>query len=184
MSYYIEYTVIKELIKNVSFTDSDILYDLGSGDGRIIIEFAKSGLTSKGIELDLEIYKISSYRIADSGLTNCSVVNGDFNKVDWSDGTIIILNQGITELQLVKSKLKVGMKVISIGTKIPDFDSNLVNTISVSSIEEAFVLYLYGNYAELKDQKLSYLVSDKNHKWMKNPLIRKPVYNLYFYEVK
>jgi len=183
MGFYLEYSIVKKLVENIISNPNDILYDLGCGDGRIIIECAKAGIRSKGIESDLEIVKIAKEKIKELGLQNCSVIHGDFTQLDWSDGTIIIVNQGTTELETIKQKLQPGMKVISVDTKIPNFDSNLVRTIPVNSSEEAFVLYLYGNYADLKDHKLSHLVSNQNHTWMKNTLVRKPKYDLHFYEV-
>ena len=50
---------LKLIIENLDLTNDDVIYDLGSGDGRVVIELIKKGFKAKGIEKDLELIKIS-----------------------------------------------------------------------------------------------------------------------------
>ncbi|MES0341538.1 MAG: hypothetical protein ABUK08_04405 [Candidatus Humimicrobiaceae bacterium] len=47
------YKIIKKMLKLAEVKPGDIVYDLGSGDGRVIIEAARSfGAKAVGIEID------------------------------------------------------------------------------------------------------------------------------------
>src|SRR3989304_4009811 len=47
------YTLVQEMLEMAGVTSDDLVYDLGSGDGRIVIMAAKQkGATAVGVDLD------------------------------------------------------------------------------------------------------------------------------------
>ena len=53
----------------------DLGADLGSGDGRIVIAFAKAGITMHGYEIDDALNKLANENIAKENLTLCHSYN-------------------------------------------------------------------------------------------------------------
>ena len=78
--------VITELCK---LRPSDITYDLGCGDGRYVIAAARQGIL-QAVGLDLLSSRVATarQRIADAGLTNATVMQGDITKADLSQATV------------------------------------------------------------------------------------------------
>src|SRR4051812_9436628 len=68
----------------------DIVYDLGSGDGQIVIAAARLfGARATGIEIDGDLVRLSSARIAEAGLgSRARIVRGDFLGADLRQATI------------------------------------------------------------------------------------------------
>lgn len=63
--------------------------DLGSGDGRITIAFAKAGIQMHGFEIDNERKKLSEAFIKKEGLTNAFIYKKDFWEEDLSQYNIV-----------------------------------------------------------------------------------------------
>lgn len=65
--------------------------DLGSGDGRIVIAFAKKGVEMKGLELDEGLQELSKDSIAKEKLTNVTIEGKDFWNEDLSNYDIVTI---------------------------------------------------------------------------------------------
>jgi 16S rRNA A1518/A1519 N6-dimethyltransferase RsmA/KsgA/DIM1 with predicted DNA glycosylase/AP lyase activity len=94
----------------------DLGIDLGSGDGRIIIAFAKKGIEMHGFEIDEELRKLSEENIKEEDITNAKIFNKDFWKEDLSKYSIICCYpmpdvMGRLERKL-KEELKPGARVL------------------------------------------------------------------------
>ncbi|HWY80231.1 MAG TPA: 50S ribosomal protein L11 methyltransferase [Candidatus Sulfotelmatobacter sp.] len=63
--------------------------DLGSGDGRIVIAFAKAGVEMHGYEIDDSLRKISEENIRNANLSNAFIHTLDFWQEDLSQYDII-----------------------------------------------------------------------------------------------
>ena len=74
-------------------TAADVVYDLGSGDGRIVIEAArKYGARAVGIELDPELNKKAARNAEKAGVGGkVTFVRADFFKTDLSDASVVTL---------------------------------------------------------------------------------------------
>lgn len=99
---------------------TDIVYDLGSGDGRIVVEAAKSfGARAVGVEADPLRVLYSRAMISFMRLKGrARVVWGNFFHVDFSEATIVtlFLTQGTN--QRLKSKL---LAELSPGTRVVSY---------------------------------------------------------------
>jgi SAM-dependent methyltransferase len=99
-------------------TRDDIVYDLGSGDGRIPIAAAKEfGAQAVGIEYDGQMVELARRNAERAGVgRNVTIVRGDIFKQDFSRATVVAmyllpdLNQQLRPQLL---KMKPGTRVVS-----------------------------------------------------------------------
>jgi len=110
---------IDEMLRMVEISKDDVLYDLGSGDGRVLIAAAEHyAVRAVGIEKNKLLSWLSKRKIARSGLKDkAHVVNADFFKQDLSEATVVVayLSQKINnrlEAKLRK-ELKEGTRILS-----------------------------------------------------------------------
>lgn len=99
--------------------------DVGSGDGRIVIEAARKGLNAYGIEINPLLVAISLWKIKESKLKNARILLKDFWKQDFSNfdyvsiwGTTHMMK--FLEKKLLK-ELKPGAKVVSNHFQFPNW---------------------------------------------------------------
>ncbi|HTE39789.1 MAG TPA: hypothetical protein VK629_03115 [Steroidobacteraceae bacterium] len=82
-----------DMLKLAKTTSRDVVYDLGAGDGAIVIVAAKQFATkSVGIEYNGDLAKLGQCYVEAAGVADkAKVVEGDIFKTDFSDGTVITL---------------------------------------------------------------------------------------------
>lgn len=101
---------------------SQILYELGCGDGTVLLCSAKRGITSVGYELNPILYFIAKIRCLRYGEL-ISVKFGNFWQADLSpaDGVyVFLLDRFMKKLdKKLSSELKTGVKLASYTFKIP-----------------------------------------------------------------
>jgi precorrin-6B methylase 2 len=92
-----------------------VLYDLGCGDGGIVVAAAREHDVKKavGIEKDKRLSSIALRRT--SGLRNATILNADYDDVDLSEASIVTIYQSASENARLKRKL---LKELSAGTTI------------------------------------------------------------------
>lgn len=85
--------VVMRMLQIAEVGPGDTVYDLGCGDGRILIMAAqKFGAKAVGVELDEEIYKKTAQRVKELGLQDkVTVIHADAMKVDLSLATVVTL---------------------------------------------------------------------------------------------
>ena len=110
--------VAEAMLKMAGVTASDVVYDLGSGDGRIpIIAAKKFGARGVGVEIDPELIKTANRNARKAGVEdNVQFVQQDLFKTDLSDATVITLylsNSINMRLRGILEKLKPGTRIVS-----------------------------------------------------------------------
>lgn len=108
---------------------SDTVYDLGSGDGRIVIaavcDFAaKAGV---GVELDSRLVRASRAKIDKAGLTGrVRIIEGDVFKADFSAATVVTLYMSARInnelLPRLTTLLKPGSRVVALRFPVGDWE--------------------------------------------------------------
>lgn len=92
-------------------------YELGSGDGRIVMEAASLGATAIGIEQSMLRVLYSKLIAWKKGLKNSYFIHGNVFKKNYSDGDIIfiyLLPKGVAKLESkLKKEIKTGSIVIT-----------------------------------------------------------------------
>jgi cyclopropane fatty-acyl-phospholipid synthase-like methyltransferase len=112
--------IVDKMLEIAEVKEDDILYDLGSGDGRIILEAAKThGAKSIGIEVDPIRVLWSRLRIRSNNLVGKVKVHWrNFFRTDLSNATVVTIYQGQHINNKLISKFE---KELSPGTRIVSY---------------------------------------------------------------
>lgn len=125
-----EMKTVELMIKLAQIKPTDIICDLGSGDGRIVIAAAKAGAhRAIGYELQGSLVKQSRSLAQQAGVANqCEFLKQSMWKADLSKINVVILYQisyamkGLAEK--LKSELPAGARIISSSFVFPDWEPN------------------------------------------------------------
>jgi cyclopropane fatty-acyl-phospholipid synthase-like methyltransferase len=111
--------VAEAMLKLANTTAADVVYDLGSGDGRIVIAAAKKfGARGVGIEIDPELIKQAEKNAAKAGVSDrVTFQQEDLFKTDLSDATVVTLylstSINMRLRSILERQLKPGARVVS-----------------------------------------------------------------------
>jgi hypothetical protein len=144
-------SVVQKMLELGSLKAGEWHYDLGSGDGRVVIMAAqKFKAHSVGYEIDEELWKKSMGRIKELGLVNlANIVKGDLMKADFGKPdliTVYLLPSSNDKLQPVLEKtMKKGSRVVSHDFEFSGWKAEKV--LQVEDNDEGYsrshTLYLY-----------------------------------------
>jgi SAM-dependent methyltransferase len=119
--------IVDAMLKLARVTATDVIYDLGSGDGRIVIAAAqKYGARGVGVEIDPELIKKATRDARKANLTgHVTFVQADLFKTDLSEASVVtlFLSPSINRRLEAKLKreLKPGSRIISHRFPIDDW---------------------------------------------------------------
>ena len=135
--------VVDAMLKIAKVTKNDVVYDLGSGDGRIPITAAKThGARAVGIDIDPVRIREANENLKQSATSDPSLtsrvrfLNQDLFTTDISEATVVTLyllpSLNLKLLDKLNKELKPGTRVVShafdMGPNIkPDIEPVLVN---------------------------------------------------------
>ena len=118
--------VLNPLFEIAKKTQRNKFIDLGSGDGRVVIEFARAGFDSTGIEFNPVLAWWSRFKIKQSGLKNAKIIRSNFWKMDLAGFDIVYIYQLTSVNALLSEKFKKeltpGALIISAGFFLPNFE--------------------------------------------------------------
>lgn len=124
------YEVVNEMIRIAGVGKDDILYDLGCGDGRIVITAVKK-TGCKGIGIDLNPVRIeeSKKNAAEAGVENrVKFLQEDLFEADFSEATVLtlyLLQSVNLELRpKILRTLKPGTRVVSHDFSMKDWEAD------------------------------------------------------------
>ena len=81
---------VQTMVELANVKENDFVADLGAGDGRITIAFAKTGVTHvDAYEIDSDLRKLAEENIKKENLTNAIIRDKDFWQENLSQYTII-----------------------------------------------------------------------------------------------
>jgi SAM-dependent methyltransferase len=84
--------VVDTMLNMGKVTASDVIYDLGCGDGRIVIGAAKRGARGVGIDLNYNLIEFANANaIAERVVDQCKFVYQDLFTMDLSTATVVTL---------------------------------------------------------------------------------------------
>lgn len=108
--------VVDAMLEMAHVTANDMIYDLGSGDGRIPITAAKRyGARAVGIDIDPQRIQEANENAKKEGVTDkVKFVNADIFEYDFSDATVVTLYL----LPSLNEKLIPQLKKLKPGTRI------------------------------------------------------------------
>jgi SAM-dependent methyltransferase len=111
--------VMNEMFKMAKVTKDDLVYDLGSGDGRIVIAAAKQfGARGVGIDIDPQRIEESNENAKKAGVTDkVQFIEGDLFDAELSKATVVTLyllpSVNLRLRPKLLKELKPGTRVVS-----------------------------------------------------------------------
>jgi len=111
--------VVRQMLTLAELKPGEVIYDLGSGDGRVVITAAQDfGARAVGIELRGDLVKQALNKILELGLEGMvEILQSDMFNVDVSSADVVSLYLTTSANQKVKpkleSELKHGARVVS-----------------------------------------------------------------------
>jgi cyclopropane fatty-acyl-phospholipid synthase-like methyltransferase len=145
--------VVERMIEVAEIKNGDILYDMGSGDGRIVIEAAKKfGIRGVGIDLNAELVAKAKENAAIEGVGHLVEFRAqDGLTVDISDATVVMLYMFKWFNNALKpklQKLRPGSRVVAHDFDIDDWKPTRIETItapqeSAEDSTETRTLYIW-----------------------------------------
>jgi SAM-dependent methyltransferase len=122
--------VVDEMLRLAAVTRNDVVYDLGSGDGRIVIAAARDfGARAVGVDIDQQLIKESEQNARIAGVSDrVRFVEQDLFRIDLSEATVVtcFLLPGLNEMLAPKlmEELPPGARIVShmfdMGEWLPD----------------------------------------------------------------
>jgi SAM-dependent methyltransferase len=117
--------VVDAMLDLAQVKDTDIVYDLGSGDGRIVIAAAKArGAHGVGIEIEHDLVELSRKNAEEAGVAErVEFVEADIFESDFREATVVALylwkkvNERLRPL--LEKQLAPGTRVVSHRFEIP-----------------------------------------------------------------
>ena len=84
--------VVARMLDMAEVSSGDYLIDLGSGDGRLVIEAARRGATATGVEYDEDKVELAAHKAFTAGVADrATFVRADLFEVDLSRATVLTL---------------------------------------------------------------------------------------------
>jgi len=115
--------IVDEMLKFANVTKDDVVFDLGCGDGRIVISAAKLGARAIGVDINPERIKESNENAEAAGVTDrVKFINQDLFEADISSATVVTLYLLPARLAKLRPKL---WKELKVGTRIVAHDFDL-----------------------------------------------------------
>lgn len=124
-------SVVDEMLRLGRIESGDVLYDLGSGDGRIVIAAAKQfGIRATGFEIDPRLIELSRELIRTMGVEAlASIEEGDLFDVDLTnvDVVTLYLSEALNRKLIPQfERLKPGARIVSHNFDIPGVEQQEV----------------------------------------------------------
>ena len=142
--------VVEKMLQLGGLKAGEKMFDLGSGDGRIVIMAArKFHADAYGVELDKDLCKRSLAAISKLGLLKTAhIINGDLLQQDYSTAdlvTVYLLPDAIeNKVQpLLDKQLKKGARVVAHDFDFKNWKAEKVENIADDGEGRSHTLYLY-----------------------------------------
>jgi len=132
--------VVNAMLKLAQVKRGDVLYDLGSGDGRIVIAAAKRyGVRGTGVDIDPERIREANANARKAGVSaRVRFLNEDLFDIDFRDATVVTLYL-LPRINLklrpkLLAELRPGTRIVSHGFDMGDWKPERVAEVGNSTI--------------------------------------------------
>jgi SAM-dependent methyltransferase len=134
--------LVKRMLEMAKVSSSDLVYDLGAGDGKIAIAAAKQfGAKAVGVEYNPEMASLGQCFVRAEGVTQkVKIVQGDIFETDFSQATVVtlyLLPELNLKLRPTILDMKPGTRVVSHSFLMGDWQPD------ESSVSEDGAAYLW-----------------------------------------
>ncbi len=135
------------IMRLANIRPDDIFYDLGCGDGRIVVKAAKEGV-KKAVCIEINpslIEKAKEYARNENVIDRIEFINMDFFKAPISDATVMYMYLLTSVNKALRPKLetelKNGTRIITLDFEIPGWKP--IQVVEISLPMRTAKLYLY-----------------------------------------
>jgi protein-L-isoaspartate O-methyltransferase len=131
--------VVDKMVDLAGVKKGDVVYDMGSGDGRIVITAAKKGAKAVGFEIDGDLVKESRENIRRAGVHDLAEIrHQDILTVDFTPATVVTMYL-LPDVNLklkpnLLSQLKPGSRVVSHSFDMGDWRPEKVERVNGRTI--------------------------------------------------
>jgi len=142
-------TIVQKMLQLGGLKAGEKMFDLGSGDGRIVIMAAeKFHADATGVELDKDLFRQSMEKIKTLKLAKTArIINGDVLQQDYSSAdliTVYLLPLSNDKVRPILDKqLKKGTRIVSHDFEFKDWKPEKVEPIDDDGEGRSHTLYLY-----------------------------------------
>jgi protein-L-isoaspartate O-methyltransferase len=141
-------SVVDKMLQLGELKPGEKMFDLGSGDGRIVILAAqKFHADATGVELDRDLARKSREKIRQLGLEGAHIVTGDLLAQNYSSAdliTVYLLPVSNDKVQaLLDRQLKKGARVVAHDFEIRGWTPEKVERIDDDGEGRSHTIYLY-----------------------------------------
>lgn len=132
--------VVREMLKLADVTQEDLVYDLGSGDGRIVIAAARTfGARAVGVEIDPKLLKESEENAEKAGVGHrVRFLQQDIFQTDLRDATVItmFLLPGVNAMLAPKfmNELSPGTRIVSHMFDMGEWQPDRTTYVGISTL--------------------------------------------------
>ena len=126
--------LVNRMLDMAKLTSNDILYDLGSGDGRTVITAAKRGARATGVEYNPNMVALSKRNAQKEGVAErAQFIQGDIFETDFSKANVItlfLLPELNVKLRPKILDMKPGTRVVSNSFTMGDWQADQTQNVS------------------------------------------------------
>ena len=139
--------VVEKMLEYAELKPGELVYDLGCGDGRIVIMAAqKFGARGVGIDLNSRLVKEARAKVENLGLgESVSIIHGDVFNVDLSPADIITMYLTTGANEKVRPKLerelRPGTRIVTHDFSIPKW--KIIKDLKFRENYRTHTIYLY-----------------------------------------
>jgi protein-L-isoaspartate O-methyltransferase len=141
--------IVDKMLRLGELKKGETMFDLGSGDGRIVIMAAqKFGANATGVEIDESLHKQSSAEIRRLKLTDrARIILGDVTRQDYSTAdllTVYLLPNSNSKIRpMLEKQLKKGTRVVAHDFEFAGWTAEKVEHIEDDGEGRSHTLFLY-----------------------------------------
>ena len=133
--------VVEAMLKMAKVSKNDVVYDLGCGDGKIVIAAAKLGARGVGVDIDPKRVEEANAAVKAAGVGDrVRIINGDIfdPAIKISEASVVTLyllpSLNVKLMPRLKSELKPGTRIVSNSFDMGDWKPERTETVGAYTI--------------------------------------------------
>ncbi len=140
--------IVEKMLRMANVTKDDVVYDLGCGDGRIVVQAAKKrGCKGIGFEIVPKLAQQARDNASQNGVSHLvQIKEEDLFKADFSEATVLpiyLLPKMLKKLKPKLAKLKPGTRIVSHDYRIDGVKPDKTVTLVSKETGAEHILILY-----------------------------------------
>jgi precorrin-6B methylase 2 len=145
--------VIEKMLALAGVSSKSVVYDLGCGDGEIVVAAARhyNVMKAVGIEQNQKLCSIALRKTRH--LKNAVIINANYDEVNISEANVVTLYQSASENARLKPKLlnelSEGSMVVSHDFGIPGWRPTEFHVFKEGHRNQRVILYVIGSHTPL-----------------------------------